>query len=820
MIRKQRPTFSSAELELQLSQITFDPTTSATENYEAFAPLIKSIQDTDSEQLYLRSLDRFVEEKEKEIEKICEGNYEDFVSSVDTLLTIKQGTGHLRRRIGELDGQMGDVGRALGEKVWTFSALRSLADTLYQKRALLEQKKVARNMDDAIETLQTCLRLLDLVHRVGEMIREGKYWGALRSLEDLLHLPPPSISQSPFYLHLLSSLPSLRLSIKDAVNASTKTWLFDVRESGIKVGRLALEQMSARIKKWRARREKEGGVRLARVGGALELVNNERVEFDALNNEDIVVDFKPLYRCVHIYEALDCRSEMQRNYQEDRKTQATLILTSRLSTTPETLLSTLPLLMQELVGFFIIESHVLRTMPDFRAQRDVDDLWNEMCRRIVEVVSQGLKGCGEPEIFLETKGNVLVFVQTLEVRVHPDCGVMLKARLCQGYGYNVTELNGLLITLFQRYSELLLRKFSTDFDQIVSEDDNQPMMVNDQEEFDQVAGVCWLATGEMESLAMQGFPQAMPFSQTYPMCCINVRNFVDQFYQFTDGVSQQHLDIDEVLRKSLDGLLTDHVSKEIAKRLRGMGNLSQIAQIVVNLEHFATACDELEGVLMNLRASQRGGPVKLVSCQSFATTLMMAENRIESVIASKLESFFELAEYAWLPARPQSTATEPSTYVFEMITFLTAYVDSVLIGLSDKTKTRAYKSALARINNWMMELLCGRDVPRYNEAALASVIADVNFIDTEIKRLGKDQLDKVFDEVKLTISIILSDAVSAYMEPSIRHLSYSAVKPQRLATILAKLGKGAAIGGPNSNYAKSERRRREADEVAKLIQRP
>lgn len=96
------------------------------------------------------------------------------------------------------------------------------------------------------------------------------------------------------------------------------------------------------------------------------------------------------------------------------------------------------------------------------------------------------------------------------------------------------------------------------------DDDNQPMMINDQEEFDQVVGVCWLATGEAESLAMcvlhpgygrtliparQEFPQPMPFSQTYPMCCINVRNFVDQFYQFADGVSQPHLDIDEVLRK-------------------------------------------------------------------------------------------------------------------------------------------------------------------------------------------------------------------------------------------------------------------------------
>jgi transcriptional regulator of heat shock response len=85
------------------------------------------------------------------------------------------------------------------------------------------------------------------------------------------------------------------------------------------------------------------------------------------------------------------------------------------------------------------------------------------------------------------------------------------------------------------------------------------------------------------------------------MCCINIRNFVDQFYQFTDGVAQQHLDIDEVLRKSLDGLLTEHVSAQIIKRLTGMSNLSQIAQVVVNVEHFSTACDELEGVLMNLR---------------------------------------------------------------------------------------------------------------------------------------------------------------------------------------------------------------------------
>lgn len=44
------------------------------------------------------------------------------------------------------------------------------------------------------------------------------------------------------------------------------------------MGRLALDQMQLRIKRWRAKREKDGGARLAQVGGALESVSWERVE--------------------------------------------------------------------------------------------------------------------------------------------------------------------------------------------------------------------------------------------------------------------------------------------------------------------------------------------------------------------------------------------------------------------------------------------------------------------------------------------------------------------------------------------------------------
>lgn len=46
---------------------------------------------------------------------------------------------------------------------------------------------------------------------------------------------------------------------------------------------------------------------------------NANKSVNALDNEQIKIDFRPLYQCIHIYEALDAKTELQRNYQDDRK---------------------------------------------------------------------------------------------------------------------------------------------------------------------------------------------------------------------------------------------------------------------------------------------------------------------------------------------------------------------------------------------------------------------------------------------------------------------------------------------------------------------
>jgi hypothetical protein len=177
---------------------------------------------------------------------------------------------------------------------------------------------------------------------------KGPIYIRFQSLEDIQSMPPTSLSQTPFFQHLLSSLPSVRGQIKDAVTASMKQWLLEIRNISAQVGKLALESMEARTRRWRARREKDHMLRLSRVGSAVEMVTYEKTECkfrrqidlkchttylgadNVLDNDKLKVDFQPLYQCIHIYTTLDSLDELRKSYQADRKVAFLRVLLSKI----------------------------------------------------------------------------------------------------------------------------------------------------------------------------------------------------------------------------------------------------------------------------------------------------------------------------------------------------------------------------------------------------------------------------------------------------------------------------------------------------------
>jgi hypothetical protein len=44
-----------------------------------------------------------------------------------------------------------------------------------------------------------------------------------------------------------------------------------------------------------------------------------RPSVNVLETDAVKIDFKPLYQCIHIYDTLDARDELQASYQADRR---------------------------------------------------------------------------------------------------------------------------------------------------------------------------------------------------------------------------------------------------------------------------------------------------------------------------------------------------------------------------------------------------------------------------------------------------------------------------------------------------------------------
>jgi len=209
---------------------------------------------------------------------------------------------------------------------------------------------------------------------------------------------------------------------------------------------------------------------------------------------------------------------------------------------------------------------------------------------------------------------------------------------------------------------------------------------------------------------------------------------------------------------------------------------------------------------------QRGGTIKLNAVTSLEATLTRALARITSLISAKLDQFFELSEYEWTPLARESS---PSMYLYELVNWLTTVVDSLYI--KEIYKDEAYKGALNYIAGCLMNFLTGRDVAMMNENAIANILIDIDFLEEELKRIGRSHLSSAFVELRMTANIPLSDTVHEYLVPAMRHTTYGTVKHKRLQALLEKLAKYGASQKDPSIREIAEKRRKEADAVGRLF---
>lgn len=359
------------------------------------------MKDARNTNILLQAFDQYSNDREQEIERICSANHQEFIGSVDSLLKVRSGTVDITDEILELQ-----------------ASIQESAEKLHaQKQALKESRNVRQNINEANAALNDCLDVLRIANQVYELLKEKNYYAALRSLDELQTIHLKGISRYNLAALIDKSVPVAREQIREAVKADLSTWLYRIRESSQFLGEVSFFYTDSRRTRNQERAEADPRFSRFKLNSAIELVADETDEFDVLNNEEAgnETDFTPLFEAMHIYDTLGKRDQFIAEYAEDRKLQKDLILPPSVKLVDEEC-SELSSLLESIAGFAIIEKATAAKTSNLRSQADIDELWDAMCARAIELITKALPQVSNADLLLNIKGRVALFMWTMEVR--------------------------------------------------------------------------------------------------------------------------------------------------------------------------------------------------------------------------------------------------------------------------------------------------------------------------------------------------------------------------------------------------------------------
>ncbi|XP_075390285.1 exocyst complex component 6 isoform X2 [Tenrec ecaudatus] len=609
-------------------------------------PTLRSVYDDqpNAHTKFMEKLEACIRTHDKEIEKMCNFHHQGFVDAITELLKVRTDAEKLKVQVTDTNRRFQDAGK----------------EVIVQTEDIIRCRVQQRNITTVVEKLQLCLPVLEMYSKLKEQMSAKRYYSALKTMEQLENVYFPRVSQYRFCQLMIENLPKLRENIKEISMSDLKDFLESIRKHSDKIGETAMKQAQQQ-KTFSVALQKQNNVKFGKniyINDRIPEQRHENVLKHALEEEDEneeevltvqdLVDFSPVYRCLHIYSALGSEETFENYYRKQRKKQARLVLQAQ-SNMHETV-DGYRRYFTQIVGFFVVEDHILHVTQGLVTRAYTDELWNMALSKIIAVLRAHSSYCTDPDLVLELKNLIVIFADTL-----------------QGYGFPVNRLFDLLFEIRDQYSETLLKKWAGVFRDIFEEDNYSPIPVAHEEEYKIIISKFPFQDADLEK---QSFPKKFPMSQSVPHIYIQVKEFIYASLKFSESLHRSSTEIDDMLRKSTNLLLTRTLNSCLLNLIRKPHiGLTELVQIIINTTHLEQACKYLEDFITNITniSQETVHTTRLYGLSTFKDARHAAEGEIYTKLNQKIDEFVQLADYDWTMSEPDGRA---SGYLMDLINFL------------------------------------------------------------------------------------------------------------------------------------------------------
>ncbi|KAM6951778.1 exocyst complex component 6 isoform 2-T2 [Aplochiton taeniatus] len=744
---------------------------------------------------FMEKLEARIRNHDREIEKMCNFHHQGFVDAITELLKVRADAEKLMVQVTDTNRRLQEAGK----------------EVTNQTEEVIRCRIQQRNMANTVEKLQLCLPVLEMYSKLKDQLESKRYYAALKTMEQLEKVYIPRVGQYRFCQIMAETLPLLREGIKDVSMSDLKDFLESIRKHSDKIGETAMRQaqqhrtFNSAIQKQlnlgctKSVHPLNGRTPTHHNGLVLEEGEEEEEEGDeeVLTAQDLV-DFSPVYRCLHIYTILGDRETFENYYRKQRKKQARLVLQPQASM-HETV-EGYRRYFNQIVGFFVVEDHILHATQGLVTSAFTEEIWNMALSKLSAVLRTHSSYCEDPDLVLELKNLIVIFADTL-----------------QGYGFPVNRLFDLLFEIRDQYNETLLKKWALVFREIFELDNYSPIPVETEEEYKAVISRFPFYDAEIEK---QDFPKKLPMSQSVPQIYTQVKEFIYASLKFSESLHRSSTEVDDMLRKSTNLLLTRTLSGCLQNLIKKPHiGLTELVQIIINTTHLEQACRYLEDFITNITnvSPETVHTTRLYGLSTFKDARHAAEGEIYTKLNQKIDEFIQLADYEWGMSESDGRA---SGYLMDLINFLrsTFQVFTHLpnnnndhASMSGKVAQTACMSACKHLSTSLMQMLLDSELKQVSMGAVQQFNLDVIqcelFASSEpVPGFQGDTLQLAFIDLRQLLDLFMvwdwSTYLADYGQPTSKYLR---VNPATALALLEKMKDTSKKNNIFSQFRKNDR---------------
>uniref|UniRef100_A0A8C1QIE5 Exocyst complex component n=1 Tax=Cyprinus carpio TaxID=7962 RepID=A0A8C1QIE5_CYPCA len=717
-------------------------------------PTLRSVYDDqpNAHKRFMEKLDARIRNHDREIEKMCNFHHQGFVDAITELLKVRADAEKLMGQVSDTNRRLQDAGREV------------TAQTEEVIRCRIQQ----RNMATTVEKLQLCIPVLEMYSKLKEQLESKRYYSALKTMEQLENIYIPRVSQYRFCQIMAETLPKLREEIKEISMSDLKDFLESIRKHSDKIGETAMRQVGFCFVL-----NTDFRVCCLHVNAAYLLEPNLwcfKLIY-VLTAQDLV-DFSPVYRCLHIYTVLGDRETFENYYRKQRKKQARLVLQPQ-SNMHETV-EGYRKYFNQIVGFFVVEDHILHATQGLVTRAFTDELWNMALSKIIAV--------------LRTH-SILYAVHFIDL------------------DYSLCCLLTVIALVRDQYNETLLKKWALVFRDIFEQDNYSPIPVENEEEYKSVVSRFPFHDAEIEK---QQFPKKLPMSQSVPQIYAQVKEFIYASLKFSESLHRSSTEIDDMLRKSTNLLLTRTLSSCLQNLIKKPHiGLTELVQIIINTTHLEHACKYLEDFITNITnvSPETVHTTRLYGLSTFKDARHAAEGEIYTKLNQKIDEFIQLADYEWGMSESDGRA---SGYLMDLINFLRSTFQ-VFTHLPGKVAQTACMSACKHLATSLMQMLLDTELKQISMGAIQQFNLDVMqcelFASSEpVPGFQGDTLQLAFIDLRQLLDLFMvwdwSTYLADYGQPTSKYLR---VNPSTALALLEKMKDTSKKNNIFSQFRKNDR---------------